>query len=147
MDVLQISKTINAPIHYVYDWCTDFREDDPKITGSRSRRIILQKTKKRVIYVQLYKNENGLPIVAVDLVTLKPFKSWHLDYFGEEDDETGEYHLVGLGREKTRLDMRFTEKWKIANPPSKKAQIESTLRIWDKYIDALERDYALSLKK
>ena len=148
MDVFRISKTINAPLRYVYDWCTDFRADDPKITGSKSQRIILQKTKKTAIYAQIYKREDGQQMVAVDIVTLKPFKSWHLDYFGEEDDETGEYNLFSLGKEKTRLDMIFKERWKtIANPPSKKEQIEGTSEVWDKYVSALERDYALSRKK
>jgi hypothetical protein len=41
-------------MRYVYDWCTDFSEDDPKITGSTSQRKVLEKTKKRVTYVQIY---------------------------------------------------------------------------------------------
>ena len=36
MDVIRVSKTINAPLRYVYDWCTDYRETDPQITGSKS---------------------------------------------------------------------------------------------------------------
>jgi hypothetical protein len=140
MDTIHVSRTINAPLSYVFKWCTDFREDDPIITGSKSQRKILQKTKKQVIYAQLYNDGKGQQRVGVNVVSLKPSRGWHLDYYGEEDDETGEYGLTSLGRGRTRLDMTFKEKWKIANPPSKTWQIEHTNEIWDKYIAALEQD-------
>jgi hypothetical protein len=141
MDVIRVSKTINAPLSYVFRWCTDFSEDDPKITGSKSQRKILQKTKKKVIYAQIYNDDNGQQKVAVNVVSLKPPRSWHLDYYGEEDDETGEYKLTSLGKNKTRLDMIFKEKWKISDPPTKAWQIQHTDEIWDKYVTALEHDY------
>lgn len=142
MDVIRVSKTINVPMQYAYDWCTDYRETDPQITGSKSQRRVLQKTKKRAIYVQIYEGVDGKEKVAVDIVTLKPPTSWHLDYFGEEDDETGEYRLKKLGEGKTRLDMVFKEKWKnIAEIPSIEEQIRSTNEVWDKYIAAQEKEY------
>ena len=141
MDTTRVSKTINAPMHFVYDWCTDFRDDDPAITGSKSRRIVLARTKKKVVYAQLYEGADGSQKVAVDIVTLNPPDSWHLDYFGEEDDETGEYHLKDLGNGKTRLDMVFKEKWKILKTPTLEEQTNQTSRVWDKYVEALEEDY------
>ena len=142
MDVIKVSKTIDAPRRYVYDWCTDYRDTDPQITGSKSQRRVLEKTKKRAIYVQIYEGADGKEKVAVDIVTLKPPSSWHLDYFGEEDDEIGEYHLRKLGEGKTRLDMVFKEKWKdITKIPSIEEQIRSTNEVWDKYVAALEKEY------
>ena len=142
MDVTRVSKTINAPSHYVYDWCTDFREDDSKITGSKSQRKILEKTKKRVIYVQIYKGEDGKQKVAVNIVTLRPPNAWHLDYFGEEDDEIGDYVVKNLGKDKTRLDMVFKEKWKnVAKIPSIEEQTKQSNKSWDKFVEALEKDY------
>jgi hypothetical protein len=141
MDVFRVSKTINAPISYVYNWCTDFREDDPKITGSNSERKILHKSKKKVIYAQLYEGSDGKQKVAINIVSLNP-RSWHLDYFGQEDDETGEYKLTSLGKNKTKLDMIFKEKWKdIAKIPSVKEQIDSTEKVWNKYVAELEKEY------
>jgi len=67
-----------------------------------------------------------------------------LDKAGQEDDEIGNYHLTRLGPRKTRLDMTFKAKYKIANAPTKKEDTEQTNRVWDKYIAALERDYARS---
>jgi hypothetical protein len=143
MDVFRVSKTINAPIKFVYDWCTDYREDDSQLTGSTRKRIIFEKTKKRAVYAQLYDGRNGKQTVAVDFVTLNPSKkSWHLEFFGEEDYETGDYKLTSLGKSKTKLAMVFREKWKIPNPPSIAEQIRHTDEVWDKYISALEADYA-----
>jgi len=139
---IKVSKTINAPLEYVFKWCTDFSEDDPKITGSKSQRKILEKTKKRVIYAQLYKAEDGTQKVAIDIVTLKSPTSWHLDYFGEEDNETGEYKLNRLGKSKTRLDMVFKEKWKnVKKIPTRRELVKDVNAVWDKYVSALEADY------
>lgn len=149
VDTYRISKTINAPLNYVFRWCTDFSEDDPKITGSKSQRKILQRSSKRVIYAQVYKGSDGNQKVAVNIVTLDPTrKAWHLDYFGEADDETGEYALTSLGRNRTRLDMVFKERWKkIARVPTIKEQIQQTSEIWDKYVAALEAEYSGMKKK
>ncbi len=141
MDIIRVSKKIEAPLSYVFKWCTDFRDNDPEITGSKTLRRILEKTKKRVIYAQVYNDDSGQQRFAVDIVALKPPRYWHLDYFGEEDDETGEYKLTSLGKSKTKLDMVFKEKWKIQNPPSKEWQVQHTSEVWDKYIAALEADY------
>lgn len=50
MQTIKVTKTINAPLRYVFNWCTDFREDDPALTNSKGSRKILEKTKKRVVY-------------------------------------------------------------------------------------------------
>ena len=139
----RVSKVINAPLKFVYSWCVDFREDDNKIWGSRTRRIILQKTKRRVIYMST-QSHRGKTVSAVRIVTLRPPNSWHLDKAGQEDDETDDYRLTRLGPRKTRLDMTFKAKYKIANAPTKEEDTKQTNKVWDKYIIALERDYARS---
>jgi hypothetical protein len=145
MDVTKVSKTINAPAKFVYEWCTDFSEDDPKITGSSSKRIIVEKTKKKAIYVVNYTGSDGKQKTNVNIVSLNPAKSWHLDQFGQEDNETGDYKITSLGKNKTRLDMTFKEKWKdIAKIPSIKEQRDGTEEFWDKLVSALEKDFANS---
>ena len=138
--IYHISKVINAPLRFVYDWCTDYREDDYKITGSKSRRTFLEKTRRRVIYVIRYPS-SGKAKHAVNIVTLHPPRGWHLDSFGEEDNEFGEYRLTKLSPRKTRLDMVFREEWKIAKVPPKAESLKDIIRIWDKYAAALEKDY------
>ncbi len=138
---IKVSKTIRAPLHFVYDWCTDYRESDPKITGSKSKRRILLKNRHRAVYVVDYKSR-GKPKSAVDVVTLCPPKAWHLDFTGDEDDEVGDYVLTSLGQRKTRLDMKFQEHYKINKAPTQAQDVKGTHEVWDKFVAALERDYA-----
>jgi hypothetical protein len=138
-----ISKIIEAPRPFVYEWCTDFREDDGKLTGSKRKRKILEKTKKRVIIAQSYL-ENGKESGHVSVVTLKPPDSWHLDTAGNiHEQEIGDYKLTRLGKSRTRLDMVFRVKYSGgAKIPSKKWWEEDSHRFWDKLIIALMRDYS-----
>lgn len=139
----RISKTINAPLKFVYEWCTDFRDDDGKLTGSKSKRHVIEKTKNRAIYVIDYVI-NGKPTWHASVVALKPPDSWHLETACDPyESETGEYKLTPLGKKKTRLDMVFIVKYN--NPPykidSKKEWEKDTHDFWDKLILALDRDY------
>ena len=135
-----LSKTINAPLSFVYRWCTDFRDDDNKITGSAARRRILHKTKDRAVYVSIYKSGGKLKY-GVNNVSLHPTRSWHLEFVGEEDDELGDYRLVSLGPKRTRLEMVFKERYKVRNAPSRAEDLRHTNEVWDKYVAALERSY------
>jgi hypothetical protein len=141
MQTIKVTKTINAPLRYVFNWCTDFREDDPALTNSNGTRKILEKTKKRVVYAQLDPQEDGTQKIGVDYVTLKPPNSWHLEYFGEDDNELGEYKLTSLGKSKTKLTMIFKESWKLEKVPTIEEQVASTSRSWDQFVAALEQDY------
>ena len=138
---VKVSKIINAPLGFVYDWCTDFREDDRKMIGSRRRRIILQKTKRRVVYNYIY-HRGGKIRSAVNIVTLQPPKAWHLDSPGQDCDEIADYRLTSLSTKKTRLDMTFKEQYKIRRAPTRSEDAKDLNEVWDKYVAALERDYA-----
>ena len=135
-----VSKVCNAPLKFVYDWLTDYREDDNLITGSKKQFKILQKTKRRVIYLSTYERE-GKTMSAVKMVTLRPPKAWHLDQVGEEEDVIGSYKLTRVGPRKTKLDMTFTEKYKISDAPTKEEDRNHTDQMWDKFVAALEKDY------
>ena len=141
-----VTKTINAPVKYVYEWCTDYREDDNQITGSKAQFRILQKTNRRVIYLRTYERD-GKTIIGVKMVTLQPPKAWYLDQVGEDEDVIGIYNLTRVGSEKTRLDMRFTEKYKIGGAPTKEKDRNHTDQMWDKYVAALEHDYSSAINQ
>ena len=138
---VHVSKVIEAPLRFVYDWCTDYRETDPRIMGSKAKRKILLRTEHRVVYAVTYRS-GGKTRSAVDVVTLYPPKAWHLNYVGDEDDEVGDYILSSMGSKKTRLDMTFWERYKVANAPSKEQATKDTHEIWDRLVAALEKDYA-----
>jgi hypothetical protein len=131
---------LNAPLQFAYEWCTDFRESDPNIIGSKNKRRILEKTKERVIYTIRYQS-GGKTWNAVNIVTLHPPRAWNLDSRGDEDDEVGEYRLSRLGPRKTKLDMTFVERWKVRDYQPRDEYLKHVHNIWDKYAAALERDY------
>jgi hypothetical protein len=101
----------------------------------------MQKTKRRVIFISAFKWA-GRPTYGVQIVTLRPPNRWHLDYAGEEADEVGDYRLTKLGPRRTRLDMAFKDRYKIRGAPTRKEETKQTSEVWDRYVAALERDYA-----
>jgi hypothetical protein len=136
----RVTKTINAPLKFVYNWCTDYREDDNELTGSKAQFKILQKTSRRVIYLRTLQRE-GKTSIAVKMVTLRPPKAWFLDQVGDDEDATGVYTLTRLGPKRTRLDMKFAENYKITDAPTREQDKKQTGQMWDKYVTALEKDY------
>lgn len=139
----RFSKIIEAPLPFVYDWCTDFREDDAGLTGSQTKTKILEKTKTRVIMADSYM-EKGKPMESVSVVSLKPPTAWHLDFAGNAaEQEVGDYKLTRLGTNKTRLNMEFTITYGPGRKvPSKEDQIEGSNKFWDKLIVHLLDDYS-----
>jgi hypothetical protein len=140
----EVSKTINAPLDFVYAWCTDFRGDDLKMIGSKNRRNIHERTKKRVIWtVEGMKLPSGTEPVRV--VWLRPPAAWHLETCGD-GNEIWDYKLTPVGKNKTRLDMRFSEtSTDKAKLQSKEDYMAETLDHWNKYARFLERDYEKSV--
>jgi len=146
MVVYRHSVIFNAPIKFVYDWWTDYREDDPQLYGASYRRIILEKSKKRAIYASNKKGSDGNEKLAVRIVTLSPSTfSWHLDNVAEEDLEKGEYRLKKLGKDRTKLEMVFRNTWKSGPSPSKEEYEAETKATWDAFAPALERDYSMKV--
>lgn len=136
MVIYRASKVINAPIKYVFDWATDFKEDDDRIFGGKERRAILLKTKTKSVYAQ------SKPKISVGVVALRPRDySWHLDYYSEEDMESGEYKLSKVDKKKTRVDMVFNNKRKYGKGLSKKEFENEAKFLWDNYAAALEKDF------
>jgi hypothetical protein len=101
----------------------------------------MQKTKRRVIFISAFKWA-GRPRYGVQIVALRPPNRWHLDYAGEDADEVGEYLLTKLGPRRTRLDMVFKERYKIRGAPTRREEMKQTRDVWDRYVAALETDYA-----
>lgn len=136
-----VIKNINAPIKFVFNWCTDYQETDPDITGSKRKRIVLDRSKTRVVYAALF-DEDGRTHVSVYDVKLKPPGSWHYDIFDPDRVGTGDYKLKRLSSRSTELRIIFRNRYK--NPTKMESVQEYTGRLntlWDKYIAALEKEY------
>jgi hypothetical protein len=135
-----ISKSINAPISYAFAWCTDFREDDHRLGGQKRRIAILERTEQR--FIMSIKTRRGSKVIsAARIVSLAPPNAWHLDWIGDENDETGDYRLTRLSARKTRLNATFKVKPKTSNAPRREQMIKSVNSAWDQYVSALENDY------
>lgn len=141
----RFSKAFNAPLRFVYDWCTDYREDDPRIIGAKSQRLILERTKRRAVYINLPKGTNVG--TAIQIVTFHPPKGWDLNSIRAERDTIGHYRLKRLGDSSTKLDIRFKLKWKTAPASTKTEHLRHLDEIWGKYAAALEREYERKQKR
>jgi len=136
----KLSETFNAPMEYVFKWCTDFREDDNKMIGSKTERIILEKSPQRVIWRVKYRDGKGYA-EGVRAVWLHPPSSWTLDTCGD-GREVGEYRLKELGKSKTRLDMKFAVTYDSKDEVEDKDEWEGDgVRQWKIYKKALEADF------
>ena len=141
----KVSKTFNAPLGFVYDWCTDFAEDDMKMIGSKRIRNLHEKTKARVIWTVEGKDLKG-KTDPVRVVWLRPPNAWHLETCGD-GSEVGDYKLASIGKNRSRLDMVFTETFASKSEvPSKKELLDVAVDHWEGYGAALERDYRKSLR-
>jgi len=142
----RVSKTFNAPLRFVYSWCTDYREDDMRMSGSRKKRRILDRTKKMVVW-RVEGKEVKSEFDPIRAVWLRPPDSWHLECSGDET-EVGDYRLTSLGRERTRLDMTFrTTCYEPKDVVSREDYVHEAKAHWDAYGRHLEQDYRRSLRR
>lgn len=140
IETYELARTFNAPIDFVFEWCTDFREDDGKMTGSKTKRRILERTKKRIIWTVNY-TEAGKPKEGLRVVWLRPPDSWHLDTCGDHR-EVGDYKLTSIGKEKTRLDAVFHMTYDDPDEVETKEKWEKeTDELWAVFTRYLESEY------
>lgn len=140
VETYHVTKTFDAPLGFVYKWCTDYRSDDLKMLGSKNKRNIIERSKKNVIWrVVTEGKKNGYEGVRV--VWLNPPDAWHLDTCGD-GREVGDYKLTRLGKTRTRLDMTFSETYYDAmDMESRKSWMADANSHWNAYGRYLERDY------
>jgi hypothetical protein len=136
----KISETFNAPLDYVFEWCTDFRDDDSKYTGSKTVRKIIEKDAERIIWRVRYKEGKEF-VEGVRAVWLHPPRAWRLDSCGD-GREVGDYKLTPLGKSKTRLDMKFIVTYDSKDEVEDKDEWEEDgVEHWKIYKKALEADF------
>ncbi len=137
--IISVKKTIRVPLPFAYQWLTDYRDDDPKITGSSAIRKVTEKTPSRVVYTTEM-TDGGRTMKTRSVVSLKPPDRWDVDGTSDQRDYTGTYRLVPDG-DITTITMTFDSIYKMGNAPDKKERELVTSSLWDKYIAALESEY------
>ena len=142
-------KRIHAPLPFVFRWCTDYREDDPRLTNSlyhyRARIVLREPT--RIVRIITVAGKDRNRCTDVEIISLRPPNRWRLLKFSATDDETGSYRLTRRSRGVTALEMHFRKKWKIARLPNQARYRELFNRVWDRYVTVMEREYRQSSKR
>lgn len=137
----RITVEFEAPLPFVFRWCTDYRTDDAKRAGETYDRRILRRTRHEVLYEDLWWAKDGWRWRRTR-VRLRPPDRWHADSVGNIRDARIDYRLTQLPQERTRLtlEMRRRPAPGRGRQPSRRA-LESELRsLWGRYRRALERD-------
>ena len=141
---IRVSKVVNAPLRYVYDWCTDYRSDDWRLQRKDAVKPtfrVLRVSAHRVIRVRLKSNGPKDPDIAVDVVRLHPPSDWHTDQIDENDRMAIDYHLVKLGPRRTRLELLVTERWVTRDFPTRRELQQRVSATWDHFSTAIEDRY------
>jgi hypothetical protein len=140
---VRLSLLIHAPSRYVYDWCTDYRNNDGRFSKRRpgpSYRVI-RISPRRVLRIRVAPGSSRDPAIAVDLIRLNPPDSWHLDQIDESDRQALDYRVRAVGRARTRLQLLVTERWVTPKFPSREALRAQVAATWARFAAALEADY------
>jgi hypothetical protein len=137
----KVTKTIKAPIKYVYEWCTDFGSDDGKFSSSKPRHKVIHVGSDRVVRIIERVTPSESPIVVVELVRLIPPDAWHKDQIGVTDLDSVDYKLARLGPGRTRVTLSLTERWMTRKHPTQSQWVRDANEYWDDLVAALEDDY------
>ena len=140
---LRVSKVIEVPLQYVYDWSTDYRSDDWRLSTKRPRPRfqVVRISPRRLLRIRTTPTGARDPAVAVDVIRLEPPDSWHTDQIDEDDRETVDYQLTRLGPARTRIDLRVTERW-ISPTFLRREETRQRVRTaWDRYASQIEDRY------
>ncbi len=137
----RLSKVVDAPLRYVYDWCTDFRPDDAKLARSEQRHRVVRVSPQRLVRVKVASKGAKNPVMNVEVVRLRPPNAWHKDTIGEEDLDSMDYKLTALGPSKTRVSLVMVERWMVPKFPKRADWLRSSNNYWDKLVLAIEERY------
>ncbi len=137
----RFSKAVDAPLRYVYDWCTDFRSDDAKLSGSRSRHRVIRVSPERLVRIRVARGGTRNPPMAVELVRLSPPNAWHKDTVDEIDLDSIDYKLTALGPKRTRIRLVIVERWLTPDFPKKALWLRRSSKYWDELVRAIEERY------
>ena len=140
---VRISLVIRAPARYVYEWCTDYRNDDGRFSTRRPRPSyrVIRISPRRVVRIRVARGPGRDRRIAIDSVRLDPPRSWHLDQIDENDRQAVDYRVSSVGRAQTRLQLLVTERWVTPEFPTREALYAQVARTWARLAVALEADY------
>jgi len=140
---IRVVKVVRAPASYVFEWATDYRSDDWRVArpGAHPRFRVVKLSPHRVVRIRLTDRGAPDPDVAVDLIRLEPPNRWHTDQVDEEELETVDYRVSAIGRGKSRLEVRVTDRWMTPRHLSRAETHQRVSGAWDRYVRWIETRY------
>lgn len=142
-----VTADFQAPLPFVFRWCTDYQPEDNRLEKEEYARKIIERTSTRIVYEDLFEADDGWRW-ARHVVTLHPPDRWHSESVGNYRTATLDYVLAELANGKTHLDLRWRRRpTALPRKTPSKAEIErSSTTGWRNYGKALERDYRRSVR-
>ena len=143
--VYHISVEFDAPLSFVFRWCTDYRTDDARRSGARFERRILHRAPREVVYEDLWWLADGWRWRRYR-ITLRPPDRWHADSVGNERDASLDYHLTALPGDRTRLDIVTRRRPASGRPgqPSRRTYERDLRQLWTRLARELQKDLGRS---
>lgn len=140
--VYEVRATFDAPLEFVYRWCTDYTPQDARLEGEDYERRILRRARSEVVYEDLEESKQGW-FWARHVVRLMPPNRWHSDSVGSHRATSLDYRLSRLPGKRTQLILRARRRpYGIGGKnPSKSEWERSVAAAWKKFGRAIERDY------
>jgi len=138
----KVRAVFQAPLDFVYRWCTDYTPQDARYEGEAYTRRILKSSPREVVYEDLESTKQGWFWTHHE-VRLMPPNRWHSDSVGSHRAYSLDYHLTRLPGDRTQLTLTARRRpYGIGgkNPP--KSQWEPSVALaWKHFGRSLERDY------
>ena len=139
--------TFDAPLRYVFGWCTDYQPDDAAREGETYQRKVLERTKRRVVYEDLEESPQGW-FWARHIVTLTPPTHWHSSSIGSHREYELDYTLRTLSNGRTEL--KFVGRRRptgVASRNPTTAEFDRSMDAsWQQFRTQLEAEYRGSTK-
>ncbi|MCI4326623.1 MAG: hypothetical protein L3K16_03180 [Thermoplasmata archaeon] len=140
---VRVSLVIQAPSRYVYDWCTDYRSDDGRLSNARPRPRfrVIRISPRRLVRIRVSRGSGRDPAFTVEAIRLNPPHAWHQDQIDETDHQSVDYRVSSAGRARTRFQLLSTERWVTPEFPTPEALRAQIGRTWTRFAAAIEADY------
>ena len=140
--IYRVRQEFDAPLGFVYRWCTDYRRDDAARAGEHYERRILARTAREVIYEDLWSEKDGWRWRRYR-VALSPPARWHADSVGNVRDASIDYRLTELPDGRTALDLELRRRPVSERfpQPSRRAMEAELRSLWGNYAAALEKEF------
>jgi len=138
----RIRVAFRAPLDFAFAWCTDYTPQDASLEGESYERKVVERTPRRVVFEDLEESDTGW-VWSRDVVTLRPPNRWNMVGTGNRRDVKANYVLTRLSDGRTQLELRWRRQPKLpeAKKISKAQREADTLRAWERFGEAMERDY------